>query len=62
MKNAPQTTSVTHKVTKRKKAVNTIKKDNGQRKVKKIAKAFPHKKQKQPKEKKCYENHHWISA
>ena len=40
MKNAPRTANVTNKVTKRKKAVNTVKKDNGQRKVKKIAKAF----------------------
>ena len=40
MKNAPRTANVTNKVTKRKKAVNTVKKDNGERKVKKIAKAF----------------------
>jgi len=40
MENADQTTNITKKITKQKRIVNTVKKDNGQRKVKKIAQKF----------------------
>jgi hypothetical protein len=40
MKNAAAPTNITNKVTKQKHVVNTVKKDNGQRKVKKVARQF----------------------
>jgi predicted transposase YbfD/YdcC len=40
MKIVGQTENITNKVTKQKQIVNTVKKDNGQRKVKKIAQTF----------------------